>query len=416
MNFLDLFSGLGGFPLAAYWSRLQAENHYFSEVDPYAVSIYQRRFPDAVALGDCRVIEYGSLPAGEWMLCGGFPCQPHSLAGKREAGADERDLWPECARALRELRPAVAVFENVPGLFSSDGGRFFNRVLSDIAALGYDAEWTVISALDVGAPHLRKRVWIIAYADGSGIRNAEKQIGWSEVSPESFDDSEERFLADSEGERGQRLSTGPGPDREGTIDFNGDGESLAYSESNGCRAWRPEPAGQRRELRTTGSGAPLADAPRIQQGREIERPERERIGTDGESTFISNSNDRAGSSKQEQQFDRAKESFRSSEIGMATGDDLADPNSHERHRRSRIVQMGWVGLARENEIDDDPRGTQWKFEPRVRRILNGVPERVDRLKSLGNAIVPQVAEIIFNLPYFDKWRLTPCVRAVNIKL
>src|SRR6185369_8947599 len=129
MNFLDMFSGLGGLPLAAYWSGLQAENHYFSEVDPYAISVYQRRFPDASAAGDCRRIDYASLPAGEWLVCGGFPCQPHSQAGLRLGAEDERDLWPECARALRELRPKVAVFENVPGLFTSDGGRFFNRVL-----------------------------------------------------------------------------------------------------------------------------------------------------------------------------------------------------------------------------------------------------------------------------------------------
>jgi DNA (cytosine-5)-methyltransferase 1 len=348
MNFLDLFSGIGGFPLAAYWSGLQAENHYFSEVDEYAISIYQRRFPDASALGDIKRIDYRSIPLGEWLVCGGFPCQPHSQAGKREGAADERDLWPECARMLRDLRPEVALFENVPWLFTSDGGRFFNRVLSDIAAAGYDAEWQIISALDVGAPHLRKRVWIVAYPNKRTVRNEPEPELRRQGSPES--------------------------------EYNGEQRALAYPQEQRRREGRTEPAGQCGELCATGSGAPLADSPRIQQGREIERPERERIGAGGESVV------------------------------------MADPNSHERLRRSRIMQMGWVGIAKKNEIDDDPRGTQWKFEPRVRRILNGVPLRVDRLKSLGNAIVPQVAEIIFNLPYFDKWRLTPCVRACNIKL
>jgi DNA (cytosine-5)-methyltransferase 1 len=138
-------------------------------VDEYAVSVFRKRFPDAVALGDVRSIEYGKLPKGEWVAVGGFPCQPHSIAGKKLAGRDKRDLWPECARMLRELRPRIALFENVPGIFTSGGGQFFRRVLSDITACGYDAEWAVISAHDAGALHLRKRVWIVAYPGCQGF-------------------------------------------------------------------------------------------------------------------------------------------------------------------------------------------------------------------------------------------------------
>jgi DNA (cytosine-5)-methyltransferase 1 len=140
--------------------------YYFSEVDEYAVNVFQKRFPEAIALGDVRAIKYEKLPKGEWVIAGGFPCQPHSVAGKRGGAADERDLWPECARMLGQLRPKVALFENVPGLFISDGGRFFNRVLSDISKNGYDAEWQIISAAEVGAKHLRKRVWIVVYPRG----------------------------------------------------------------------------------------------------------------------------------------------------------------------------------------------------------------------------------------------------------
>ncbi|GMO51737.1 MAG: hypothetical protein Pg6C_16620 [Treponemataceae bacterium] len=161
--YLDLFSGIGGFALGAKWAGLHFDAHYFSEVDKYASEVYQRRFPDAIALGDVTKIDYSLLPNGEWFVSGGFPCQPHSVAGRRKASADERDLWPECARMLRQLRPRIALFENVTGLFVSDGGIFFNRILSDMAESGYDAEWQVVSALDAGAPHLRKRVWIAAY-------------------------------------------------------------------------------------------------------------------------------------------------------------------------------------------------------------------------------------------------------------
>ena len=167
--FLDLFSGIGGFALAAYWADLRFDGHYFSEIDPYCVELYQKRFPNAIPLGDVKEINYKEFPKGNWLITGGFPCQPHSLAGERNAENDKRDLWFECNRALREIRPSIALFENVPGLLSSSGGRFFNRVLSDISESGYDAEWQVISAEGVGAPHKRERIWIVAYSIGKRL-------------------------------------------------------------------------------------------------------------------------------------------------------------------------------------------------------------------------------------------------------
>jgi DNA (cytosine-5)-methyltransferase 1 len=173
--FLSLFAGIGGFDLAAYRAGLRFDGHYFSEVDKYAIDVFQKRFPEAIPMGDIRRIDYGKLPKGEWCVTGGFPCQPHSVAGKRKGAADERDLWPECARMLRELRPSIAVFENVPGLLISGGGEFFNGILSDISESGYDAEWRIISALDVGAPHRRERIWIVVYpSDWNADREYEK--------------------------------------------------------------------------------------------------------------------------------------------------------------------------------------------------------------------------------------------------
>ena len=161
--YLDLFSGIGGFALGAYWAGLRFNDHYFSEIDAYAIKVYKKNFPDAKELGDIRNVDYNKLPKGEWIVSGGFPCQPHSCAGKRKGFEDERDLWTECRRMLCELRPKITLFENVPGIFTTNRGQFFNRVLSDIHQSGYDAEWQVISAADVGSPHIRKRVWIVAY-------------------------------------------------------------------------------------------------------------------------------------------------------------------------------------------------------------------------------------------------------------
>jgi DNA (cytosine-5)-methyltransferase 1 len=170
--YLDLFSGIGDFALGAEWAGMNFDKHYFSEVDDFAVGVYRRHFPCATALGDCRAINYASLPAGDWFVSGGFPCQPHSLAGSRRGGEDERDLWIECERMLGELRPRFALFENVPAILSSNRGQFFNRILSGISACGYDAEWRIISAGDIGAPHLRERLWFIAYPKSERLQSA----------------------------------------------------------------------------------------------------------------------------------------------------------------------------------------------------------------------------------------------------
>jgi DNA (cytosine-5)-methyltransferase 1 len=185
--YLDMFSGIGGFRLGADWAGLKFDKYYFSEVDEYAVKNYQKRFPGAENLGDIRAADYSKLPQGVWFVSGGFPCQPHSAAGKKRASQDERDLWPECGRMLRELRPRAAMFENVPGLLASDGGRFFNRVLSEIYESGYDAEWAPVSAAEAGARHLRNRVWIVCYGrDG-------RDLGWN---PHRQDERSQREISE----------------------------------------------------------------------------------------------------------------------------------------------------------------------------------------------------------------------------
>jgi DNA (cytosine-5)-methyltransferase 1 len=195
--FIDLFSGIGGFALGAYWAGLRFNKHYFSEIDLYNIELYQKRFPEAEHLGDIRNVNYSKLPKGQYLITAGFPCQPHSLAGLKKAADDQRDLWPECARMLRELRPAIALFENVRGLLTSPGrkrrGEFFNGVLSDIYSCGFDAEWQVISARDAGAPHLRKRIWIVAYS--------KEQQGYVDRQTSPFAGRRGEVLDDAESER-----------------------------------------------------------------------------------------------------------------------------------------------------------------------------------------------------------------------
>ena len=168
----DLFSGIGGFSLAAHWMGWRTA--WFSEVDPYASRVLAHHWPDVPNHGDICAIDWETVESVD-VLTAGFPCQPHSLAGLRAGSNDERDLFDEIIRCAGVLRPRFIVLENVPGLFTSDAGRFFGRVLGALASLGYDAEWRVLSAADVGAPHKRERVWIVAYTrrerDECGVRS-----------------------------------------------------------------------------------------------------------------------------------------------------------------------------------------------------------------------------------------------------
>ncbi|AFZ66041.1 DNA cytosine methyltransferase [Deinococcus peraridilitoris] len=161
----SLFSGIGGLELGLEWAGMRTI--WQCEIDPFARAVLEKHWPNVPRFTDVRDITAATVPRPD-VLCGGFPCQPHSSAGKRLASDDERDLWGEYARIIGELEPQWVVAENVPGLLSSEAGRFFGRVLRDLAALGYDAEWDCIPAAAVGAPHIRDRVFIVAYPRGSG--------------------------------------------------------------------------------------------------------------------------------------------------------------------------------------------------------------------------------------------------------
>ena len=177
LRVIDICAGIGGMSLGLEMTA-GFETVAFVEIDPYANKILKKHWPTVPRFGDVRCVSAWNLPQCD-VLAGGIPCQPHSLAGKRQGADDERDLWPEFYRLICEIRPKYAVVENVPGLRSSDHGRFFGRILRDLAQGGYDAEWISFSAADVGAPHLRERVWIMAYPASHGLHAAQIHYGTS---------------------------------------------------------------------------------------------------------------------------------------------------------------------------------------------------------------------------------------------
>jgi DNA (cytosine-5)-methyltransferase 1 len=278
----DLFSGIGGFSLAADW--MGWETAYFSEVHPYASKVLAARFPQVPNLGDITQVRWADQPYVD-ILCGGFPCQPHSVAGLKKASQDERDLSAEVIRAIRDVRPRYAVLENVPHLLRSEGGDFFRRFLRSLAEIGYDAEWITLSASDMGAPHKRERLWIVAYP-----HRESQPLVFDGGSPEGSEAAAPAWAMDA-------MDTG----------------------RSGSRAWAPD----------------VADAG--EQGRER---------------------------------------------WLCRGAD-----------QEREGQLGHAGCRR--AVREQPRPDGWAVEPAVGRVAHGVPHRVDRLRGLGNAIVPHCAFFLF---------------------
>ncbi len=284
MRFVSLFSGIGGLDLGL--ERAGHECVLQVEIDDYCQRVLAKHWPDVKRIADVKDVTADDCKEAD-AIVGGFPCQPVSVAGRREAQADPRWLWPQFARLISEVRPRYVVVENVPGLLTTGMG----EVLGDLSALGYDADWGRISAEAVGAPHLRWRIFVVAYAGSERIRF---QQGW-----------------------------GGGASGEDPLLTTRDGTDGTMADATGQRLEGAEQQSRGEQRTRTGSGSTLADA-------------------NGESSF-------------------------------------------------------WPPVARQER-------TSWSVEPDIRRVAHGVPKRVDRLRALGNAVVPQVAEYIGGMPPMAKGR------------
>lgn len=171
LSVLDLFSGIGGFSLGLERTG-GFETVAFCEIEHFPRKILAKHWPDVPIYEDVRTLTAERLAAdgiGVDVICGGFPCQDISSAGE-QAGidGDRSGLWSEIVRLSRELRPRYVLVENVADLLSGDCGRWFGRVLGDLAEIGFDAQWDCIPASYVGAGHPRDRVWIVAHPASFG--------------------------------------------------------------------------------------------------------------------------------------------------------------------------------------------------------------------------------------------------------
>ena len=173
MIHISLFSGIGGFEIAAEWMGWR--NLVSCDINEFGNKVRKYYWPDGYCHTDIKTLTYEKINSelsarfgtgwrdDDIILTGGFPCQPYSAAGKRLGKEDERHLWPEMLRVIQEVKPTYIVGENVRGLTNWNGGVVFEEVCADLEACGYEVQPLLLPACAVGAPHRRDRIWFVGY-------------------------------------------------------------------------------------------------------------------------------------------------------------------------------------------------------------------------------------------------------------
>jgi DNA (cytosine-5)-methyltransferase 1 len=270
----SLFSGYGGLDMAVQ-DFYGAHVVWYSEIDKHANTILATHYPGVPNLGDIKTVNWADVPPVD-ILTGGYPCQPFSHAGSRKGKEDERHLWPYVRDAIAALRPVVTVLENVDGHRSLG----FADVLGDIAEMGMSARWGVIRAAEAGAPHGRKRIFIIAYSDDARRGEHRRTLAIKSQFPSAQYVSDITANADGDG-HGQQLNTGGMASVEGAAaggaserqrprgesDAGGDLPAADADSAGGEARRNTGPDSQFIRAQPLGSAPPAADADGDRRGK-----------------------------------------------------------------------------------------------------------------------------------------------------
>ncbi len=347
---LSLFAGIGGFDLG-----LERTGGFktvaFCEIDPFCRRVLAKHWPEVPCYHDVRTLS-GEQVGPVDVICGGFPCQDISFAGKGAGLAGERSgLWSEYARLIDELRPLYVIVENVAALL----GRGLATVLGDLAAIGYDAEWHCIPASAVGAPHRRDRLWIVAYPSNRGQR------------PDGG-------LEQDTGQAGETKSEGHQRERLRALTGRG-GEAVAHAE---CVEQRQDALPDRCATELGGSSP-------------TERGESPSKATGRSGVLADAAGQRCGEAGQFRRNEPAQRSPRSSasfpDTDPLDAQGLVSRRDDTLIRREQIERQARLCRGAGSHQD-------WSIEPAVGRVAHGVPDRVGQLRAYGNAVVPQIPELI----------------------
>lgn len=346
-----LFEGIGGFPLAATLAGIKPV--WSNEIDPYCCKVLRKNFTHEIIEKDIKQIK--NLPYVD-IVSGGFPCQPFSVAGKREGEGDDRALWPEMLRIICEVGPKWVVGENVAGILSMDDGKTFEGICNSLENEGYTVQAYNIPACGVGAWHRRERIWIIAHNDKW------RRSNWS----------------NPEGREGSQIE-----DRGFCVD-------VSNSDRNGNPAELDKGANRGEAKGGEGSS---------QQERET--PDRERVLVEPFTGSENVSNPRrCGWNNGGKQTNISEWQIKScEEIGQSLRAEITgcceDATNSYRAGCEEFNPPGFSEKPGLNSRQAIEGREYWNAEPELGRVANGIPNRVDRLKGLGNAIVPQIAYEIF---------------------
>lgn len=175
MNHGSLFSGIGGFDLAAQW--MGWNNIFHCEWNEFGQQVLKHHFPKSISYADITKTDFTIHRGTIDILTGGFPCQPYSTLGKRLGKEDDRHLWPEMLRAIREIQPSWIVGENVRGLTNWNGGVVFDEVQAQMEVEGYEVLPFLLPACAINAPHRRDRIWFVAYSNGRRLERDVQGFG-----------------------------------------------------------------------------------------------------------------------------------------------------------------------------------------------------------------------------------------------
>ena len=394
---MSLCSGVGGIELGLKLVIPNARTVMYCERELFACKILVKRmeegFLDEAPIWTDIITFDGKPWRGKVdIITSGFPCQPWSVAGQRKGTEDERWIWEDIFRVICEVRPGYVFLENVPGLVAGGG---LQIVLGDLSKAGYDAEWMSLSAAEVGAPHKRERIWILAYDDSFRFGREDihlRQRGQNETKGEPFRDGE--VVGDTIGNGHQEGCEAPvgevGKGEEGRVcEPEGAGDVADPSGRDSGR--RPNAGGV-----TDEGGEASEDGGEGLQAREqmafSDNPEQ---GGQDVADAVGNAEGSAHGKRGNKRGADDKSQNRDS-----MGNDIGD--SGKTRRGGKIPNSKHNGLeGAECEImegegeggqDPPPSGPSWwSAEPRLGRVANGVPNRVDRLRACGNAVVPLVA-------------------------
>jgi DNA (cytosine-5)-methyltransferase 1 len=363
----SLFSGIGGFDLASEW--MGWENVFHCEWNPFGQKVLNHYWPKAITYHDITKTDFTIHRGAIDILTGGFPCQPYSSAGKRLGKEDERHLWPEMLRAIREIQPTWVVGENVRGLTNWNGGLVFDEVQAELEAQGYEVTPFLLPACAVNAPHRRDRIWFVAYNNS---------LFWREGG-ESKSTIQSRY-----GESNEDSNT----------KINGDASESDLLRRDKCIKQYEIYTGQR------GVNA-FGNIDNCAFNGDATNPMRIRLEHTKETRDISESERKTRTKRSE-----SSKSFEANGINgnVTDSDGIGQECRQERKRSEGRSQSNDKFTKRRNKLP----GADFEMFPTVAPICDGDDGISDRLDSItfpkwrnesikagGNAIVPQVVHQIF---------------------